>query len=156
MSGCGENQKVKYTGGSFIVRAGHVAYTNRFHELARLLPHLVTPENKRIKRYIYGLVLQISEMMAVTEPKTMQSAILKVGMLTDEAIRNGALKKNTEKKGNNGEPGSDGNIRNDNKRYRTRRAFAIITNPFRKEYTGTAPKFPNCDNRDLSRLVKPL
>ncbi|GJW04007.1 putative reverse transcriptase domain-containing protein [Tanacetum coccineum] len=30
-------------------RAGHAAYTDRFHELARLVPHLVTPENKRIK-----------------------------------------------------------------------------------------------------------
>ncbi|GJZ07577.1 putative reverse transcriptase domain-containing protein [Tanacetum coccineum] len=33
-----------------------------------------------------------------------QSTILKVGMLTDEAIRNGALKKNTEKRGNGIEP----------------------------------------------------
>ncbi|GKE48042.1 putative reverse transcriptase domain-containing protein, partial [Tanacetum coccineum] len=29
--------------------ADHAAYTDRFHELARLVPHLVTPENKRIK-----------------------------------------------------------------------------------------------------------
>ncbi|GKC32713.1 putative reverse transcriptase domain-containing protein [Tanacetum coccineum] len=41
-------------------------------------------------------------MVAATEPKTIQSAILKAGMLTDEAIRNGALKKNTKKRGNNG------------------------------------------------------
>ncbi|GKD50487.1 reverse transcriptase domain-containing protein [Tanacetum coccineum] len=103
MSGCGENQKVKYTVSSFIgkaltwwksqvqtrgreaavgvtwvdfktltreeicpnnemqkletefwchvmVGAGHAAYTNRFYELARLVPHLVTPESKRIER----------------------------------------------------------------------------------------------------------
>nr|GEU33463.1 hypothetical protein [Tanacetum cinerariifolium] len=31
-------------------RAGHVTYTDRFHELARLVPHLVTPEGKRIER----------------------------------------------------------------------------------------------------------
>ncbi|GJY75226.1 reverse transcriptase domain-containing protein [Tanacetum coccineum] len=100
MSGCGENQKVKFTSGSFIckaltwwnyqvqtrgreaavgmawedfkvllmeefcpnnemqkletefwchamVEASHVAYTDRFHELARLGPHLVTLGNKR-------------------------------------------------------------------------------------------------------------
>ncbi|GJU01844.1 reverse transcriptase domain-containing protein [Tanacetum coccineum] len=98
MSGCGDNQKVKYTAGSFVgkaltwwnsqvhtrsreaavgmawedfktlmreelcpsnemqkletelwnhamVRAGHAAYTDRFHELSRLVPHLVTPKN---------------------------------------------------------------------------------------------------------------
>nr|GEZ11292.1 putative reverse transcriptase domain-containing protein [Tanacetum cinerariifolium] len=33
-----------------MVKAGHVAHTDRFHELARLVPHLVTPENKRIER----------------------------------------------------------------------------------------------------------
>nr|GEU79459.1 hypothetical protein [Tanacetum cinerariifolium] len=32
-----------------MVGAGHVAYTDRFHELARLVPHLVTPEGKRIE-----------------------------------------------------------------------------------------------------------
>ncbi|GJZ10186.1 reverse transcriptase domain-containing protein [Tanacetum coccineum] len=35
--------------------ADHAAYTDRFHELARLVPHLVTPKNRRIERYVYGL-----------------------------------------------------------------------------------------------------
>nr|GEZ22310.1 hypothetical protein [Tanacetum cinerariifolium] len=30
--------------------AGHAAFTDRFHELARLVPHLVTPESRKIKR----------------------------------------------------------------------------------------------------------
>ncbi|GJV42119.1 putative reverse transcriptase domain-containing protein [Tanacetum coccineum] len=76
MSGCSIDQKVKYTTGSFMeefcpshemqkletelwnhamVGAGHAAYTDRFHELARLVPHLVTPESRKIKRYVYGL-----------------------------------------------------------------------------------------------------
>ncbi|GKF48969.1 reverse transcriptase domain-containing protein, partial [Tanacetum coccineum] len=33
-----------------MVGAGHAAYTDRFHELARLVSHLVTPEGKRIER----------------------------------------------------------------------------------------------------------
>nr|GEY70946.1 putative reverse transcriptase domain-containing protein [Tanacetum cinerariifolium] len=49
MSGCRDNQKVKYTAGSFVVRAGHATYTDRFQELAKLVPYLVTPENKKIK-----------------------------------------------------------------------------------------------------------
>ncbi|GKC62695.1 putative reverse transcriptase domain-containing protein [Tanacetum coccineum] len=83
-------------------------------------------------------------MVASTKPKTIQSVILKVVMLTDEAIRNGALKKNTEKRGNNGESDRDGNVRDDNKRSKTGRAFATITNSVRKEYIDTAPKCPNC------------
>ncbi|GJU50816.1 hypothetical protein Tco_1220371, partial [Tanacetum coccineum] len=75
MSGCRDSQKVKYIAGSFVGkaltwwnsqihtrgweaavvveshhgRAGHAAYTDMFHELARLVPHLVTPEDKRIE-----------------------------------------------------------------------------------------------------------
>ncbi|GKA76378.1 reverse transcriptase domain-containing protein [Tanacetum coccineum] len=40
-----------------MVGAGHAAYTDRFHKLARLVPHLVTSEGKRIERYVYGLAL---------------------------------------------------------------------------------------------------
>ncbi|GJW03387.1 hypothetical protein Tco_1562243, partial [Tanacetum coccineum] len=91
MSGCSNNQKVKYIAGSFVefypshemqklesklwnhamVGVGHAAYTNRFHELARLVPHLVTPESRTIERYVYGLALQIRRMVKATELKTM-------------------------------------------------------------------------------------
>ncbi|GKE15093.1 reverse transcriptase domain-containing protein [Tanacetum coccineum] len=53
-----------------MVGAGHVAYTDRFHELVRLVPHLVTPGSRMIKRYVYGIALQIRGMVAATEPKT--------------------------------------------------------------------------------------
>ncbi|GJX35993.1 putative reverse transcriptase domain-containing protein [Tanacetum coccineum] len=90
-------------------------------------------------------------MVAATEPTTNQSAILKVGVLTNEAIRNGSLRKNTEKRGNVGEPSKDGNVKGDNKRSRTGKAFTITTNPVRKEYTGLTPK---CTN--WPRMVTPL
>ncbi|GJX20661.1 hypothetical protein Tco_0223338 [Tanacetum coccineum] len=60
-----------------------------------LVPHLVTLGNKRIERYIYGLALQIRAMVEAIEPTTIYSVLLKAGLLTDEAIRNGALKKIT-------------------------------------------------------------
>ncbi|GJX25682.1 hypothetical protein Tco_0231978 [Tanacetum coccineum] len=57
------------------------------------------------------------------------------GTLTDEAIRNGSIKKNPEKRGNGGEPSKDRNERDDNKRSRTGNAFATTTNPVRRENT---------------------
>ncbi|GKD49044.1 hypothetical protein Tco_1278020 [Tanacetum coccineum] len=54
----------------------------------------------------------------------------------DEAMRNGSLKNNTKKGGNDGELSRNENVRNDNKRSRNGRAFAIVTNPVKKEYTG--------------------
>ncbi|GJS15011.1 hypothetical protein Tco_0409483 [Tanacetum coccineum] len=82
-------------------------------------------------------------MVVATEPTTIQSAILKVGVLTDEAIRNGSLRKNTKKRGNGGEPNRDRNVRDDNKRCRTGRTFSTTTNPVRKEYMGSTPKCTN-------------
>ncbi|GJR11804.1 reverse transcriptase domain-containing protein [Tanacetum coccineum] len=58
-----------------MVGAGHAAYTDRFHELARLVPHLVTPESMMIDRYVYGIAPQIGRMVAATEPKTIQKAV---------------------------------------------------------------------------------
>ncbi|GKD69926.1 hypothetical protein Tco_1324016, partial [Tanacetum coccineum] len=123
MSGCGDDQKVKYTIGSFfgkaltwwnsqihirsretanhvMVGASHAAYTDRFHELARFVPHIVTLENKKIERYIYGLAPQIRRMVAATEPTTIQKAVQKAGTLKDDAIRNGSLKRITKMRGN--------------------------------------------------------
>ncbi|GKE49139.1 putative reverse transcriptase domain-containing protein, partial [Tanacetum coccineum] len=127
-----------------MVRAGHAAYTDRFHELARLVTHLVTPENKRIARYVYGLAPQIQGMVAATEPKIIQKAMQIAGTLTDEALRNGSIKKNLEKRGNRGEPSKDWNVRDDNKRTRTGNAFVTITNPVGRENTGTVPKCTIC------------
>ncbi|GKF60265.1 reverse transcriptase domain-containing protein, partial [Tanacetum coccineum] len=50
-----------------------------------MVPHLVTPESSRIKRYIAGLAPEIQGMLQATQPTTIQSAILRVGILTDEA-----------------------------------------------------------------------
>ncbi|GJX95084.1 putative reverse transcriptase domain-containing protein [Tanacetum coccineum] len=128
-----------------MVRAGHAAYTDRFHELARLVPHLVTPESRKIERYVYGLAPQIRGMVAATEPKTMQKVVQISGALIDEAIRNRSIKK-VEKRGNMGEPSKDKNGRDDNKRTRIGNAFATTANPVGRENTGAWPKCTTCNS----------
>nr|GEV09310.1 reverse transcriptase domain-containing protein [Tanacetum cinerariifolium] len=122
-----------------MVEVGHAAYTDRFHELARLVPHLVTLKSRKIERYVYGLALQIYGTVATTEPKTMQKAVQISGVLTDEAVRNGSIKK-ADKRGNVEEPSKDKNDRDDNKRTRTGNAFATTANPVRRENVGAWPK----------------
>ncbi|GJY90058.1 putative reverse transcriptase domain-containing protein [Tanacetum coccineum] len=117
----------------------------RFHELARLVPYLVTPESRMIERYMYGLALKIRGMVAAIEPKTIQKAVQIFGVLTDEAVRNGSIKK-VEKRGNVGEPSKEKNGRDDNKRTRTGNAFATTVNPVRRENTGTWPKCTICNS----------
>ncbi|GJY26866.1 hypothetical protein Tco_0401592 [Tanacetum coccineum] len=145
MSGCCIDQKVKYTAGSFMefcpshemqkleselwihamVGAGLTAYTDRFHELARSVPHLVTPESRMIERYISGA-------------------------LTDEVVRNGSIKK-VEKRGNVGEPSKDKNGRDDNKRTWTRNYFATTANLRGRENKGTWPKCTTCNSYHAPR-----
>ncbi|GJQ90883.1 putative reverse transcriptase domain-containing protein [Tanacetum coccineum] len=128
-----------------MVGAGHAAYTDRFHELARLVLHLVTSESRMIERYVYGLAPQICGMVAATEPNTIQKAVQISDALTDEAVRNGSIKK-VEKRRNVGEPSKDKNGRDDNKRTRTENAFATTVNPVGRENTGTWPKCTTCNS----------
>ncbi|GJV60035.1 hypothetical protein Tco_1466135 [Tanacetum coccineum] len=118
-----------------MVEASYAAYTDRFRELARLFPHLVTPENRMIERYVYGLAPQIRGMVAATEPKTIQKAAQISSTLTDEAVRNGSIKK-VEKRGNVGETSKDKNGKNDNKRTRSGNVFATTVNPVGRENMG--------------------
>nr|GEX87663.1 reverse transcriptase domain-containing protein [Tanacetum cinerariifolium] len=109
MSGCGDDQKAKYTAGSFInPRDGGSNGANDNSE-----------------------------------------GCAESWYTNDEAIRNGSLKNNPEKKGNGGKPSRDRNVKDDNKRTRTRNAFAIAANPVRREYTGAAPKV-------VPRMVNPV
>ncbi|GJS84207.1 putative reverse transcriptase domain-containing protein [Tanacetum coccineum] len=132
-----------------MVGTGHAVYTDRLHELARLVPHLVTPESRMIGRYVYGLALQIRGMVAATEPKTIQKAVQISDALTDEAVRNGSIKK-VEKKGNVGEPSKDMSGRDDNKRTRIMNAFATIVNPVGRENAGQVPKCTTCNSYHAS------
>ncbi|GKF02882.1 putative reverse transcriptase domain-containing protein, partial [Tanacetum coccineum] len=128
-----------------MVGVGHAAYTDRFHELARLVPYLVTPESKMIERYVYGITLQIRRMLAATKPKTIQKAVQISGALTDEPVRNGLIKK-VEKRGNVGEPRNDKNDRDYNKRNRIGNAFATTVNLVGRENTDTWPKCSICNS----------
>ena len=49
------------------------AYTGRFNDLAVICPALVTPEYKKIERYIWGLASQIKGMVIASKPTTYDS-----------------------------------------------------------------------------------
>jgi hypothetical protein len=66
-----------------------LGYNDKFHETARLVPHLVTRETKRIQRYIWGLVPQIRSMITTARPATMEEAMELASSLTDDMVRNG-------------------------------------------------------------------
>ncbi|GJZ25998.1 putative reverse transcriptase domain-containing protein [Tanacetum coccineum] len=56
-----------------------------------------------------------------------------------------SLKRSVERRGDGRESSKEGNVKGDNNRARIGKVFATITNPVRKEYTGSAPKCTNCN-----------
>ncbi|GJZ39206.1 putative reverse transcriptase domain-containing protein [Tanacetum coccineum] len=91
-------------------------------------------------------------MVAATKPKTIQKAVKIAITLTDEALRNGSIIKNPQKRGNGGEPSKDRNVRDDNKRNRTGNAFDTTTNPVGRKNMGHFAK----DCRVMPRNVNPV
>ncbi|GJS14358.1 hypothetical protein Tco_0408830 [Tanacetum coccineum] len=68
-------------------------YTTRFHKLARLVPHMVTPENQRVNRYIRGLAPEIKANVTSSRPTTIQSAVSMANHLTIDGIKDGLLRR---------------------------------------------------------------
>ncbi|GKD92572.1 reverse transcriptase domain-containing protein [Tanacetum coccineum] len=103
-----------------MIGANHVGYMDRLHELAKLVPHLVTPESARIK-----------------------SAILKAGILTDEAVSNGTLTKGSEKRKSVDEPAKVGGSGRDVKKAKGGTNF-VAAAPSREGYAGSQPWCAKC------------
>ncbi|XP_024965944.1 uncharacterized protein LOC112506152 [Cynara cardunculus var. scolymus] len=67
------------------------SYTARFHELAKLVPHLVKPEQNRVDRYVWGLSPVIRGNVTLADPKTLQEVVKLATRLTNNANRSGAF-----------------------------------------------------------------
>ncbi|GJU00856.1 putative reverse transcriptase domain-containing protein [Tanacetum coccineum] len=130
-----------------MVGGNHAAYTDRFHELARLVPHMVTPESSRIKRYVAGLAPEIRGMVKATQPTTIQNAVLRAGILTDEAISCGTLSKGSEKRKANDEGAKSGGSWKDKKKAKVGAGF-MATAPPRNEYVNY-PKCTKCNTHHI-------
>ncbi|GKB90183.1 putative reverse transcriptase domain-containing protein [Tanacetum coccineum] len=135
-SRCAENQKVKYAASSFLNKA--LTWWN-----TQLVPHLVTPESSRIKRYIAGLAPEIRGMLLATQPTIIQSAILRAGILTDEVVSCGTLTKGNEKGKGMEESSKYGSGRNNDKWAKVSKGFVAATT-HRNEYVGFLLKCAKC------------
>ncbi|GJT63919.1 putative reverse transcriptase domain-containing protein [Tanacetum coccineum] len=92
---------------------------------------------------IRGLAPQIYGMLRVTQPTTIQSAILTVGILTDEAVRCGTLTKGNDKRKAMEESCKQGSTWKDNKKSKTGLGF-VATVPPKNNNINTYPKCAKC------------
>jgi hypothetical protein len=118
-------------------------YTARFHELARLVPHMATPEEKKVDRYIWGLIAEIRGMVTSADPQTTQSAIVLANRLTNDLIREGGLvKKDSGKRKAEGQSSGEGENRFDKKHKSASNFVVKAQGP--KAYVGPHPECNKC------------
>ncbi|GKA17434.1 putative reverse transcriptase domain-containing protein [Tanacetum coccineum] len=103
-----------------------------------------TPESSRIKRYIARLAPEIIGMLRTTQPTTIQNAILRAGILTDEAVSCGTLTKGNDKRKVVEESGKSGGSWKDNKKAKVGTGF-VATAPPRNEVANSNPKCSKCN-----------
>ncbi|GKF65628.1 hypothetical protein Tco_0192145 [Tanacetum coccineum] len=120
--------------------------------LAKLVPYLVTPEAKRVTRYINGLPSQIRGMLRATQPAN----ILTARILTDEAVRSRTLAKAGEKRKERDEAIKSESVGKDKKKAKGGRGFIAAVPPRREN--GNFPKTGHMarDYRTLIRHVEPI
>ncbi|GJW97118.1 putative reverse transcriptase domain-containing protein [Tanacetum coccineum] len=129
-------------------KGGAIVYTRWIEKMESVQDMSGCRDSQKVK-YTAGSFVG---MVAAKEPTTIQRVVQKAGTLTNEAVRNGLLKKNPEKRENSGESNRDRNARDENKRTRTKNAFATTTNPMRREYNGTIPKCVSCNLHHPSEI----
>ncbi|GJR60791.1 hypothetical protein Tco_1502953 [Tanacetum coccineum] len=103
-------------------------------------------------RYITGLAPEIRGMLRATQPTTILTAILRAGILTDEAVSCGTLTKGSDKRKGVEEPSKTGGFWKDNKKEKTGTGF-VVTAPTRNEtvrYYPSRTKFVLVGKVDLN------
>ncbi|GKD77703.1 reverse transcriptase domain-containing protein [Tanacetum coccineum] len=119
-------------------------YTTRFHELAKLVPHMVTLVDKPIDCYIWGLAPENRGMVTSANPRTIQSVMVLANRLTNDAIRFGVWKKdnvgNKKREENQSRNRGRGNP---NERQRFARNYGMAAQGANK-YVGPHPKCAKC------------
>ena len=151
----GEVQKLEQEFWNLTMKGSEIqAYTTRFTELAVLCPGMVSPEYKKVERYIWGLASHIQSWVTSANPATFESAKALAVRLTDESIRQGARVQGAETpKGENNKRKSwmkskPNTTPTSQKKQQVVAAFAatapINTTP-QKPYCGTLPKCNKCN-----------
>ncbi|XP_022007494.1 uncharacterized protein LOC110906706 [Helianthus annuus] len=137
-----------------MVGADITRYTQRFHDLSRVIPYLVTPEYKRIERYIWGLSEKIRSLVTAAKPTTITQAVTIAVSLTEDGVRMKIFgEKGDDKKETHTESSNRGRQNNPQK---DARAFVATNDTCPKKYAGTLPKCERCKYHHLGdcRVVK--
>ncbi|GJW15962.1 reverse transcriptase domain-containing protein [Tanacetum coccineum] len=110
-----------------------------------VIPDTMMEKESQAHLEVLSMVLapQIHGMLRATQPTTIQSAILKAGILTNEAVHCGTLTRNSNKRKEVEETSKQGGSWKDNKKAKVGKGF-VVTTPPRNENVGSYPKYAKC------------
>ncbi|KAI3827605.1 hypothetical protein L1987_01684 [Smallanthus sonchifolius] len=83
---CPKNEVYKVEREFLTLQAGlmtHRQYTYKYNELARLVPHLITIEERRIHYYVHGLPPKIRTFVKTNTPSTFESVVVLIIVVYD-------------------------------------------------------------------------
>ncbi|KAI3670575.1 hypothetical protein L1987_87913 [Smallanthus sonchifolius] len=89
---CPKNEVHKVEREFLTLQAGlmtHRQYTSKYNELARLVPHLVTTEERRIHYYVQRLPPKIRTFVRANTPSTFESVVVLSGVVYDDIASEG-------------------------------------------------------------------
>ncbi|XP_052627224.1 uncharacterized protein LOC128133733 [Lactuca sativa] len=128
------------------------AYTFRFNDLANLCPGMVTPEDRKIERYIWGLASPVQGLVTTSKPSTFDSAKQLAYQLTGQCVRQGTMNPPAEKKNTGGTNRKfHGETKEDSNHHKVEpeplAVYAAVTNTPTptKSYYGTLPHCIKCN-----------
>ncbi|KAJ9544258.1 hypothetical protein OSB04_023965 [Centaurea solstitialis] len=128
-------------------------YTTRFHELAKLVPQLVTPEQNRVDRYVWGLSPVIRGNVTAADPKTLQEAVNLANRLTNNAVQSGTFPSDSAKgKRKMEEPARGKYGQRSNKDRKVARNFGIQT-PTPEKGKGPQRVCDRCHRQYIGRCI---
>ncbi|XP_022014744.1 uncharacterized protein LOC110914246 [Helianthus annuus] len=126
------------------------AYVTSFNAISRLVPYLVTPEPKRIARFIGGLAPEIKGNVKASRPTTYRFVVDLSLSLTLDAIRNKSVKTSDEGKRKREDESSH---RSDKKRkgnYKQKKGSEFQKN---SNQSDNRPKCKNCRKRHSGKYT---
>nr|XP_043639176.1 uncharacterized protein LOC122610247 [Erigeron canadensis] len=115
-------------------------YILRFNELARLVPHLASTEEKKIDRFIWGLIPEIRQDLTSKGPKTMSRATVLAKTLTKDIIRSGGLTENVEKGKRKAEEVVEKKVEPPSKKGKILKNYAVTEQPTASQQKSTSEK----------------
>ncbi|GJT02537.1 zinc finger, CCHC-type, retrotransposon gag domain protein [Tanacetum coccineum] len=126
----------------------------RKYQLARMVPHMVFTEKKRVDHYIWGLVPEVRRMVTSSNPITLQDVVGMAYRLTKDVVRSSGVSKGNDsgRKRYEDQQRNRGHNQQDKRQRVTKNYGVVVQEP--RPNAGPYPKCARCNLHHLGNCPK--